>query len=352
MVRRDWQRTFGAALVAIALGLIAFERAPAAPLLPDLIAWASESRDYMYGGTVNASLVPGKTVYRFNQPIPNIGDGPLELRPETHADGSQDIYQRIYDDAGGPIEERHVGTFQNANPPYGNMFLEGIAHYRIREVLPGDGVGEILTTHEKISYALVDGPAYDLTLENASPTRQYTVAAAALLGISVGWADLYSETLPGQWADLTSLADGEYWLETVIDPYNRILELDETNNTAIVKINVTVPEPTILAGDYNRDGTVDAADYPVWRDSLGEKVGQGAGADGDGGGRIGLPDYDVWKANFGSGSSNESGGGGSSMSAPEPASISILAMALAALVGKRRRMNRGLEKPVHVQLSA
>jgi hypothetical protein len=332
------------------IAISAHDSCHAAPLLPDLIAWASASRDYMYDGTVNASLVPGKTVYRFNQPIPNIGDGPLELRPETHADGSQDVYQRIYDDAGAPIAERHVGTFQNANPPYGNMFLEGIAHYRIREVLPDGSVGVILTTHEKISYALVDGPAYDLTLENASPTREYTLAAAAIVGISVGWADLYSETLPGQWADLTGLADGEYWLETVIDPFDRILELDETNNTALAKINVTVPEPTLLAGDYDRDGTVDAADYTVWRDSLGDKVGQGTGADGDGGGRVGLPDYEVWKANFGNSSGGGVGSGG--VSVPEPAGISVVAVALAALAGNRRRSNRGLEKPVVVQLGA
>ena len=90
--------------------------------------------------------------------------------------------------------------------------------------MPNDEVGEILTTHEKISYALVDGPAYNLNLEHASPTRHYTSVNGPLLGISVGWADLYSTSLPGQWADLTGLANGEYWLESIIDPFNRILE--------------------------------------------------------------------------------------------------------------------------------
>lgn len=321
-------------------------RTNGAQLLPDLIPWASVPNNYMYGGTVNASLVPGKTVYRFNQPIPNIGVGPLELRPDTHSDGSQDIYQRIYDSAGGPITERHVGTFQNVNPPYGTMFLEGIARYRILEVLPGDQVGDVLTTHEKISYALVDGPAYNLNLENASPTRHYASVFGPLLGISVGWADLYSNTLPGQWADLTGLADGEYWLETIIDPDNRILELDESNNTIMVKINVVVPEPTILAGDYDRDGTVDAADYTLWRDTLGIAVSQGTAADGDGGGRIGLPDYEVWKANFGNGS------GSGRLSVPEPASLTILAVALVALAGSRQFSNRGRQRHVDVQLGA
>jgi hypothetical protein len=288
-------------------------------------------------------LVPGKTVYRFNQPIPNVGDGRLELYPVTHPDGSQDVYQRIYDSAGGPITERHVGTFQNANPPYGIMFLEGIAHYRIREVLPDDGVGAILTMHEKISYALVDGPAYDLNLENAPPTRHYTGVSGPLLGISVGWADLYSETLPGQWADLTGLADGEYWLETVIDPFNRILELDESNNTTLAKISVVVSEPTILAGDFNRDGTVDARDYTLWRDTLGAKVSQGTGADGDGGGRVGLPDLEVWKSHFG----DVSGSAGAAV--PEPAGVAAVAIASILCLGFP---NRGRLVRVALQLGA
>ena len=52
-----------------------------------------------------------------------------------------------------------------------------------------------------------------------------------------------------------------------------------------------------LPGDYNDDGTVDAADYPVWRDSLGQAVGPGSSADGDRDGTITMADYEVWKTN-------------------------------------------------------
>lgn len=64
-------------------------------------------------------------------------------------------------------------------------------------------------------------------------------------------------------------------------------------------------EPTVvtlfvggLAGDYNFDGSVDAADYTVWRDSLGQ-TGRSLAADGDGDGVVGAGDYDVWRLNFG-----------------------------------------------------
>src|SRR5690606_12606496 len=42
-----------------------------------------------------------------------------------------------------------------------------------------------------------------------------------------------------------------------------------------------LPEDPALIGDYNGDGTVNLADYTVWRDSLGSTVVAGDGADGD-----------------------------------------------------------------------
>jgi T5SS/PEP-CTERM-associated repeat protein len=54
-----------------------------------------------------------------------------------------------------------------------------------------------------------------------------------------------------------------------------------------------------LLGDYNGDGAVDAADYTVWRDSVGATVAGYFGADGNGNGQIDEADCDVWKAHFG-----------------------------------------------------
>ncbi len=59
---------------------------------------------------------------------------------------------------------------------------------------------------------------------------------------------------------------------------------------------VTVPA---LPGDYNRNGSVDAADYVLWRRSLNSTVTQYSGADGDGTGVITSTDYGVWRSHFG-----------------------------------------------------
>ena len=58
------------------------------------------------------------------------------------------------------------------------------------------------------------------------------------------------------------------------------------------------PGPALL-GSYNNDPEVDAADYVLWRKTLGQFVGMYRGADGSGNGVIDQDDFDVWRAHFG-----------------------------------------------------
>jgi hypothetical protein len=65
-------------------------------------------------------------------------------------------------------------------------------------------------------------------------------------------------------------------------------------------LTISAPVPTLLAGDYNGDGAVDAGDYIVWRRTLGTTgVPAFSGADGDGDGTVDQDDFDVWRTNFG-----------------------------------------------------
>ena len=75
------------------------------------------------------------------------------------------------------------------------------------------------------------------------------------------------------------------------------------------------PSAATLAGDYNYDGFIDAADYTVWRDTLGST--SQLVADGNSDGVINIADYTHWKNHFG----NVVGSGGnvSSSAIPEPA---------------------------------
>jgi len=80
-----------------------------------------------------------------------------------------------------------------------------------------------------------------------------------------------------------------------------IQEHDDVNiariGTPLHVLEYSISFPVPLAGDYNENGVVDAADYTVWRNNLGAPAGT-LPNDGDGG-TIGQPQYDTWKANFG-----------------------------------------------------
>ena len=104
------------------------------------------------------------------------------------------------------------------------------------------------------------------------------------------------------------------------------------------------PPPVVLAGDYNKNGKVDAADYIVWRNSL-NQAGSGLPADGNSSGTIDSGDYTVWRSNFGktSGSGsfiNDSLSSSGISSVPEPNSILCVLIAMTVLVGKRRSLKR------------
>lgn len=76
----------------------------------------------------------------------------------------------------------------------------------------------------------------------------------------------------------------------------------------------------MLAGDYNGNGVVDAADYTVWQDSFGSMLA--LAADGNDNGIIDAADYTVWQDNFGA-----TAGSVYQIAIPEPATgISLLAV--------------------------
>jgi hypothetical protein len=54
-----------------------------------------------------------------------------------------------------------------------------------------------------------------------------------------------------------------------------------------------------IPGDYDRNGAVEEADYPVWRQNFGTTSAAGLQADGNGNGSVDAADYVVWRKNLG-----------------------------------------------------
>jgi hypothetical protein len=98
---------------------------------------------------------------------------------------------------------------------------------------------------------------------------------------------------------------------------NRCLEIEAlgiTPTPPVLTIDFTIG--AALDGDYNENGSVDAADYTVWRDG---------GSPDDS-----IAGYNLWKANFGS------SGSGSNAAVPEPSGLLLVVIAcIASFVGLR-----------------
>jgi len=80
-----------------------------------------------------------------------------------------------------------------------------------------------------------------------------------------------------------------------------------------------------LPWDYNDDGVVNAADYTIWRDTLGA-TGAGLAADADGDQVVDVHDYDAWKYHFGLSLPGAGSAAIASSSVPEPTSGLMLVM--------------------------
>jgi hypothetical protein len=78
------------------------------------------------------------------------------------------------------------------------------------------------------------------------------------------------------------------------------IHVPDVNGHEDVFLAAVIWDQPEFAGDYNRDGTVNAADYTLWRNNLGATgLEPYSGADGNGDGTIGPEDYGVWKLHFG-----------------------------------------------------
>jgi hypothetical protein len=82
---------------------------------------------------------------------------------------------------------------------------------------------------------------------------------------------------------------------------------------------------------------VDAADYVMWRHTVGQS-GFGLAADGNGDGKVSAEDYVVWRTHFGQ--TVEIGTlQSSNLPAPEPRSLQILILGMCTLGARTRHVD-------------
>jgi len=102
-----------------------------------------------------------------------------------------------------------------------------------------------------------------------------------------------------------------------------------------VDLEATIRVIGIPTGDFNRNGSVELADFALWESSFGST--SSLAADGNGNGVVDAGDYTLWRDNFGSGGG---AGGVEAISVPEPATAFFGFMAVAVTTCCRVRRAR------------
>lgn len=59
-----------------------------------------------------------------------------------------------------------------------------------------------------------------------------------VMGLSVGWGDIYRWQRPGQYVEFAGQGNGRYVVQAMVDEYNNVIELDETDNVSYAYLEI------------------------------------------------------------------------------------------------------------------
>jgi hypothetical protein len=182
----------------------------------------------------------GRRFLRMKNQIVNVGTGPAELFARRTAAKEMAAAQVITDVVGG---RRRVATgaevYYTSVPTRGGDYWkwDQAARFELWTELPDGRRGALARIGPKLRYCLRDLRRLRGDLAGAPRRRvfpacnQTATKQEVTLGTSVGWADIYPASYPGNVIDVTGLA-GCFVVVHRADPGNHILEINESNNIA------------------------------------------------------------------------------------------------------------------------
>lgn len=210
----------------------------------------------------------GRRCLRFASDLGNAGVGKLELfLPKqdailARADAADaQWHQRVYA-ADGSFREEPVSA-ADYHPTHGHYHIRAFAQTFLYAHDEATGErGELVAEGGKTGFCVVDGGPIDLASTWAAtplglPGCCYMTALCELdtigeaeeyvMGISVGWFDVYPWWRSGQYVDVTGVEDGVYELVSVVNPDGNVIEADAANNRGGVVLRLTGDEVELLS---------------------------------------------------------------------------------------------------------
>ena len=183
----------------------------------------------------------GRRFLRMENKIVNIGTGPAELF--ARRSGAREmIGEQVITDLAGGRRRFPTGAevYYTSVPTRGGDYwkFDQAARFELWSQLPDGRPFSLARVGPKLRYCLRDLRRIRGDVPGSPRTRQFgacnqTAAKQEVtLGTSVGWADIYPASYPGNVIDVTGLR-GCFVIRHVADPANRILESNEANNVAV-----------------------------------------------------------------------------------------------------------------------
>jgi hypothetical protein len=127
------------------------------------------------------------------------------------------------------------------------------------------------------------------------------------------------------------------WKDGFLDDFTAAQVQALLNDERIITLNELPTMPwsnaATIAGDFNGDGSVDGADYVVWRKMAGQ-TSTSLAADADLNGQIDASDYAIWRSQFGRAAVGAAAAGASSI--PEPCTVGLAVVLVCACVYSRK----------------
>lgn len=174
----------------------------------------------------------------FSNCVANTGDGPLVVEMTRTGRNRAKVVQLIEDDA----RPRHLwrrkaagSAVRDTRPDHNHWHYADFLQYKLKSVRTGRYVGRPM----KQSFCLEDVAK----LRSDTGRRRFTKcpeprANKGIMGISVGWGDVYWAGLQEQFIEVKGLPRGTYWLECVVDPRGRLRLKTRRRLSTRVKVRI------------------------------------------------------------------------------------------------------------------
>ncbi len=183
---------------------------------------------------------------RFSATVWNAGDSPLVVDgfvDETKKD-TMDAYQYFFDADGEQTGYQQVGSFEfDHKETHQHWHFRDFATYTL---LRADKSTAVVSRKE--AFCLANTDAVDLTVPSAewqpentdlSTDCGYEDSLSLREVLAAGWGDTYAQFRAGQSFKISDLPNGKYFIATIANPENRLVEGQYDDNVALRKVYIS-----------------------------------------------------------------------------------------------------------------